>query len=88
MFFISKRINKDVDNNEIYFEIKSIKSHINNETFNVEPELDNLSQNSTANAGSSQFGFGIYNAGDAKFIRKSRLKSTRKSAKLKFLLGR
>ena len=50
MFFISKRINKDVDNNEIYFEIKSIKSHINNETFNAEPELDNLSQNSTANA--------------------------------------
>ena len=86
MFFISKRINKDVDNNKIYFEIESIK--MNNETFNAEPELDNLSQNSTANAGSSQFGFGIYNAGDSKFIGKSRFKSTRKSAKLKFLLGR
>ena len=54
---ISKCINKDVDNNEIYFEIESIKSQTNNETFNAELELDNLSENGAANAGSSIFGF-------------------------------
>ena len=70
---ISKYINKDVDNNEIYIEIESIKSQTNNETFNAELELDNLSENGAANAGSSIFGFGIYNTGDAKFVRKSRL---------------
>ena len=57
--FISKHINKDVDNNEINFEIEDIKSQMNNETFNAELELDNLSENGAANAGSSQFGFGI-----------------------------
>ena len=54
-----KHINKDVDNNEINFEIEDIKSQTNNETFNAELELDNLSENGAANAGSSQFGFGI-----------------------------
>ena len=57
--FISKHINKDVDNNEINFEIENVKSQTNNETFNAELELDNLSENGAANAGRSQFGFGI-----------------------------
>ena len=49
--FISKHINKDVDNNEINFEIEDIKSQMNNETFNAELELDNLSENGTINVG-------------------------------------
>ena len=66
--FISKRINKDVDNNKMYFEIEGIKSQTNNKTFNAEPELDNLSENGKSNGRSTQFGFGINNTRDAKFI--------------------
>ena len=86
--FISKHKNKDADNNEIYFEIEGIKSQTSNKTFNNESKLDKLSENGRATAGTSQFGFGIYNAGDAKFVRKSRFKPARKSARLNFPLGR
>ena len=61
---------------------------MNNETCNTQAELANLSENSISNGGSLQFGFGIYNMGDTKLVTKSRFKSTRKSARPKFLLGR
>ena len=66
--FISKRINKDIDNNKMYFEIEGIKSQTNNKTFNAEPELDHLSENGKSTGRSTQFGFGINNTRDAKFI--------------------
>ena len=86
--FISKRINKDLDNNEIYFEIEGVKSQMNNKTFSAEAELKNLSENGISNDGSSQFRFGVYNTGDKIFVRKARFKSTRKSARPKFLFRR
>ena len=86
--FVSKRINKNAIDNEIYFEIEGIKSQTNNETFNAELELDNLSENGATNAGSLQLEFRIYNATDEKFFRKSRFKSSRKSARPQFLPGR
>lgn len=46
---MSKRINKDVDNNLIYFEIEVVRSQTNNKTFSVEAELDNLSENDISN---------------------------------------
>ena len=66
--FISDSINKDVDNNKMYFEIEGIKNQTNNKTFNAEPKLDNLSENGESNGRSTQFGFGINNTRDEKFI--------------------
>ena len=48
---VSKHINNNALDNEIYFEVEGIKSHMNNETFNAELELDNLSENGTINVG-------------------------------------
>ena len=42
--FVSKRINKNVLNNEIYFGTEALKSQRNNETFNAKLELDHLSE--------------------------------------------
>ena len=39
--FISKRINENVNDNGIYFEIEGIKSQTNSEISNAELELDN-----------------------------------------------
>ena len=85
---VSNPINKTSDNPEIYFQIDSLKSQTNNETFSAETELDSLPDNGSTDAGSSQLGFGIYDSRDERFIRKSRFKSARKSAKPKCLLGR
>lgn len=86
--FVSNLLNKNINDNEIYFETEGIKSQSNNETVYAELKLDNLSENDVTNAGISQFGFGIYNTKDAKFVKKFRFKSTRRSDREKFILGR
>ena len=66
--FISKRINENVNDNGIYFEIEGIKSQTNSEISNAELELDNLPENGTTNVVSLQYRFGIYDTEDGKFV--------------------
>lgn len=51
--FVSKCINEDNKDKNIYFEIEGVKSKTDNETFDAELELENLSENSSIDAGSS-----------------------------------
>ena len=84
--FVSKCINEDNKDKNIYFEIEGVKSQTDNEIFDAELKLENLSENSSVDAGSSQLGFGIYDSRNERYIRKARFRFNKKSTRPKFLL--
>ena len=50
IFFISKHVKHNDRDKAIYFTIEGLKIQTNNETFDAELELENLSENGTRDA--------------------------------------
>ena len=86
--FVSTCINSEECKNKVLFQIDGIKSKTNNKTFDAKLEFKNLTQNGAADGGQTQNGFGIFNNRGEKYGKKVRLRTSRKLARLKYLLQR
>ena len=84
--FMSKRIKKEESEDKILFEIESVKSQTNNETYNATSELENLTGNGLSNVRNEQSTVGFSDFANGKHTGK--ITRGWKSAKPKFLPGR
>ena len=84
--FVSKRIRRDESLDKILFEIESVKSQTNNETYSASSELENLTGNGLTNVRSAESTVGFLDFADGKLTGK--IRTGWKSSKSKFLPGR
>ena len=84
--FVSKRIRRDESPNKILFEIESVKSQTNNETYSASSEFENLTGNGLPNVRSAESTVGFSHFADGNVTGK--IRRGWKSAKPKFLPGR
>ena len=82
--FVSKRINRKDSEDKILFEIESVKSQTDNETFSATAELENLSGNGLSNVRNELPTVGFSDFADGKHTGK--IRRGWKSAKPKFFL--
>ena len=64
--FVSKRINREDSEDKILFEMESVKSQTNNETFSATAELENLTGSGLSNVTNEQSTVGFSDFADRK----------------------